>query len=205
MQLLQRHTWMVEVIENQPDNGWCYLKDYGDQPEAAIEKAAKHQLLEIITELQKIPVTATDLNFEFGAIWSTYEQIVSDNQDNPLKQQACIALSNELNETKRLQQQLPTTPKVLGHQDLHLGNLTLDGTQLILLDWEYAGICQPWLDAAGLISKFSYTPAEVNQLPAFQHLNSQSFATAIDIAQRFNNQLEVLWLQAREISDTGKQ
>nr|WP_272873543.1 phosphotransferase [Aliamphritea spongicola] len=200
MSLLQNQPWMVNVISNQPDSGWCCLHDYGEHSSSEIMNAAQAQLLEIIRQLQTVPASAQTLNFKFEAIWQTYEQIITEHQGNKEKRAACQTLRQELRNTIELQQQLPSTPVVLGHQDLHPGNLSLNNGQLILLDWEYAGLCQPWLDAAGLITQFNFTSEAVNQLPAFSHLSEEQFSKAADTAVRFNKQLEVLWFQAREIA-----
>ena len=203
MELLQNQPWMVNIISNQPDNGWCCLYDYGDHNKSDIMAAAQAQLPEIIRQLQTVSASSQTLNFKFDAIWETYAQIITEHETDEDKQAACSKLRHELQSTIKLQQQLPTTPVVLGHQDLHPGNLSLSNGQLILLDWEYAGLCYPWLDAAGLITQFYLAPETVNQLPAFRHLGEKQFSEATDIAVRFNKQLETLWFQAREIA--GKQ
>ncbi len=196
---------MVKVIQNQPEHNWCSLKDYGDQHSAAILSTAKQQLPGIISQLQSIQTPSARLNFKFEAIWSVYGKIISLYREDPHHKHACDRLDVELKKTRQLQQQLPDTPEVLGHQDLHSGNLTLNNGQLVLLDWEYAGLCQPWLDAAGLISQFSFSHKTVNQLPAFKHLDEATFSSAANTAITFNKQLEILWLQAREITDNNDQ
>ncbi len=191
---------MVKTLSNQPDKGWCCLYDYGDHDSSDIISAARAQLIEIIRQLQTASVSTAALNFKFDAIWDTYEQIITEHQASKEKQDACQRLRHELHSTIQLQQQLPSTPTVPGHQDLHPGNLSLSKGQLILLDWEYAGLCHPWLDAAGLITQFGFAPDEVNQLPAFKHLEREQFSVAASAAVRFNKQLEALWFQAREIA-----
>jgi thiamine kinase-like enzyme len=45
----------------------------------------------------------------------------------------------------------PYTP-TLCHNDMMPGNLIDDGDRLWVIDWEYAGIGQPWFDVAGIAS-----------------------------------------------------
>lgn len=44
---------------------------------------------------------------------------------------------------------LPEAPPTLCHSDLHLGNLVEAGGGLVLLDWEYAHVSDPFWDLAG--------------------------------------------------------
>lgn len=47
-------------------------------------------------------------------------------------------------------QHWPTTAFRLTHHDLHAGNLLLHGDTWLVLDWEYAGLANPWVDAVML-------------------------------------------------------
>jgi len=54
----------------------------------------------------------------------------------------------------------------LTHHDLHEGNLLLNNKSWILLDWEYAALGNPWIDAVSLDRFMNFTMNERAQLEA---------------------------------------
>ena len=58
----------------------------------------------------------------------------------------------------------PTAEVCLTHHDLHPGNLLLTEDHCTLIDWEFASLGNPWLDAVMLDQMLTLTPAEKQQL-----------------------------------------
>jgi thiamine kinase-like enzyme len=56
------------------------------------------------------------------------------------------------------------TNRCLCHNDVHHLNLMSDGKQLWLLDWEYAGIGDPFFDLAAVCCYHDYSQSLRNQL-----------------------------------------
>jgi thiamine kinase len=66
----------------------------------------------------------------------------------------------------RLQElsQLPAAAGVVCHSDLHRMNLLQDGESLILLDWEYAHVSEPFWDLAGWAANNDFDPQARTEL-----------------------------------------
>jgi thiamine kinase-like enzyme len=72
----------------------------------------------------------------------------------------------------------PRTPGVLCHGDLHIRNLLQRGSALVLLDWEYAHVTDPFWDLAGWSANNDFGQAArglllASYLPALPHAAEQ--------------------------------
>lgn len=83
----------------------------------------------------------------------------------------------------------------LTHHDLHPGNLLLDGNRWTLIDWEYAGVGNPWFDAVALDEMLNLTPDEKSLIAPYLANHSDSGQWQSMICWR--NQLNDLWALAR--------
>jgi len=59
---------------------------------------------------------------------------------------------------------LPSVPGALCHSDLHRFNLVDRGASLLLLDWEYAHVCDPLWDVAGWSANNDFVAADARLL-----------------------------------------
>lgn len=92
--------------------------------------------------------------------------------------------------------------RCLCHNDVHHLNLMSDGQRLWLLDWEYAGIGDPFFDLAALCCYHDYSPSLRDQL-----LLAYRGELVDDDIQRLQRMcwlfdyIKVLWLRVRGRSD----
>ncbi|BBB30382.1 phosphotransferase [Neptunomonas japonica] len=197
LSLLGTKAWAPEVFQQKlPDetqSGWLLMKRYTTLDDAPI--ADLHaQILACVSDWQQIRSMPT---YDYQALWDAYQQKIND-LDNTLQAQALLssvcALMLELNITAKVE-------LCLVHHDLHKRNLLNNVGQLVVIDWEYAGLGNPWLDAAALVTEFSIPHLEIASLPAFRDVDSKAFECAINIALQVNRQLSLLWYELSGHSD----
>ena len=153
-------------------------------------------LLEAISEWQLICPDSRLHNqtiFDYAHLFEKYRKAFKSDYATSYNNLRLVdEVENKLNS-------LPTTPSCLTHHDLHPGNICKDDNQFVILDWEYAGIGNPWCDAAALQSKFGILTADMAGLPAFKHLNRAQLEQGITDAIVLVQSLEELWVRARSI------
>lgn len=87
------------------------------------------------------------------------------------------------------------------HHDLHAGNLLWHGAHCWVLDWEFAGLGNPWLDAISLDRWVHLQPQEWAQLAPV--LAPWSWRGALAYADWLEG-LDTLWSAARRQLDSAK-
>lgn len=191
LSLIATNTWAPVVLQQQlPDEnqpGWLLLKRYSTLDDAPI--ADLHaQILACVSDWQQIRNIPL---YDYQALWDAYQEKI-DDLDNAPQAQALLssirALMLKLNIAAEVE-------SCLVHHDLHKGNLLSNEGQLVVIDWEYAGLGNPWLDAAALVAEFSIPPLAIAALPAFRLLDLQTFECGINIAQQVRQQLNQLWYE----------
>ncbi|SFG10982.1 phosphotransferase [Neptunomonas qingdaonensis] len=191
LHLIDAKSWAPDVVQQQmPDKnqpGWLLMKRYAALGDAPIDDL-HDQILNCIFECQQIK----DLPLiNYSALWNSYQQKIDELAKASQAQMlldSIRVLMCELNDIAWIE-------ACLVHHDLHKGNLLSSAGQLIVIDWEYAGLGTPWLDAAALVTEFSAPLQAVAALPAFRHIDVKTFDHAISIAQRINQQLNRLWYE----------
>ncbi len=197
LNLIGTKAWAPAVFQQQlPDKnqlGWLLMKRYTTLDDAPI--ADLHaQILACVSDWQQITSIPA---YDYQALWDAYQQKI-DDLDNSLQAKLL------LNSVSTLMQELNTTADVelcLVHHDLHKGNLLSNAEQLVIIDWEYAGLGSPWLDAAALVAEFSIPHLAIATLPAFRDVDSETFECAIHLALQINRQLSQLWYEVSGHSD----
>lgn len=187
LEAIQGSSWALKVLENKPDSGWCLMAYHG-APLEALSDQLTAQLLQAITQYQQLAIKP-DAEFDYGYLLASYRAI--------LQQPQALALLDAL---EKALNSLPELALCLVHHDLHLGNLALDGQQLVILDWEYAGWGSAWFDAAALSQSFAIAPEVIAKLPAFQALDLALFNQGLAIAEHVIASLALLWEWARGVS-----
>lgn len=195
--LIQGYDWAPNVLHNDWQGGWCLMSDHGASPEPHESLSYIPLLLQAVRQWPQIN---TGPGFDYPALYQRYRDLF-EGQINSV----WIALLDRIESVSRA---LPEVPECLTHHDLHLGNLCLDDGRLVVLDWEYAGIGNPWFDAAALHRQFGIPAEDIGKLPAWQALNSAEFETGLILSIWLTEALENLWYAARErgpISDRMSQ
>ena len=182
-QLLSRivgFSWAPDVLEASVDQLiLCQYQELSKIP-------AQADLLAIVAQWQSISDVPEQ---EYDLIWKGYQEKI--DAISASKQRA--SLQENLDRTRRLFGALPKIPYCLAHHDLHIGNLLQNKQQLVVLDWEYAGLGSPWFDVAALSEEFGCEVAALAKLPLFEHLNTADFQSALKTAIALRSELNQLW------------
>jgi thiamine kinase len=189
LNLIQGRAWapvisyQEEHISCDDQHGWLLMKCYSAQSANVCPGHLKSQLLACVSDWQQIDNAPL---FDYTALWDSYQSKINGLAD--VKGAQVL-----LNSIQGLMGHLAVIKHCLVHHDLHPGNLLFDADQLVVIDWEYAGRGNPWLDAAALVSDFSCSLDDVASLPAFKNMDITLVKESIHIAQHVNLQLSQLW------------
>lgn|GEM_PF-1590386 len=181
---------VVAISNGDSSCGWMLMEDAGEVARV-LSGHGKEQLLAALSEWQRISVSNLP-EFDFKLLWLEYQRVF-----NQLK--APHKLSKQLEQCQSYFAQLPSLPSTLTHHDLHPGNLCWREDQLTVLDWEYAGLSNPLLDADSLHRNCAIDIADLHLLPAFQSLSYCQLLEGICVAENFNRALEQLWFSVRDL------
>ncbi|WP_417596456.1 phosphotransferase family protein [Oceanospirillum sp.] len=195
LQQLADCDWAMSVICNRPDLGWCVMRHHGLGlgPEALPDPLAQH-LLRAIESLQQLPLPEAELRqvalISYPSLFQAYQRCLNRETDP-------VSWLELLNRLVQLFTSLPEVPESYTHHDLHPGNCCWQDGRLVLIDWEYAGIGNPWFDAAGLYRYCGIDVQLIHRLPAFCHLSPSMFELGLQQAQDAMLILERLWYKVR--------
>ncbi|WP_250655898.1 phosphotransferase family protein [Alkalimarinus coralli] len=209
LELIQDFDWSPTVIKNNWQEGWCLMQDHGSAVASETSQTVTSQLLASIAEWQTIAVDSHSsfdhssldhtiqlghtLRFNYATLFETYRNKIENSSNISSSRRHTELLDQLIDRFDRL----PTVPLCLTHHDLHPGNLCLDGHQLIVLDWEYAGFGNPWFDAASLCGKFGITADVIGSLPAFKQIQKNQLTQGLTNALWLTKALETLWYAVR--------
>ncbi|PID46692.1 MAG: hypothetical protein CSB47_02625 [Proteobacteria bacterium] len=208
LELISGHDWAPHIIKNHVADAWCAMKLYQAIPnKPQLTPRQQKQLIQAIGQLQQITTTQltdeqiTQLTMDYDALWENVyrPQAQAKNDQTALRW---------IHDIKQGFDKLPPTTACLVHHDLHIGNLAqqnapptvTNDTQsntLTILDWEYGGLGNPWLDAASLLSDCKISPAAIATLPAFQQHTAAEFHDGLKQAMHIKERLTKLWCWAR--------
>lgn len=193
LQLIGGNVWAPEIlhlqIADQNQSGWLLMKQYVTLDDTPIVDLHS-RILACIADWQQIKGLPL---FDYQGLWNDYQQNIDDLGGSRQAQ----GLLNSIRVLMSKLDDIPQVKSCLVHHDLHPGNLMDAAGQLIVIDWEYAGLGTPWLDAAALLTEFSVPLSSVATLPVFRHLDSETFARGVTIALQINQQLNQLWYEFR--------
>ncbi|WP_041598493.1 phosphotransferase [Hahella chejuensis] len=191
LQLIQGADWAPRVLCNAWREGWLLMAHHGVSLTEAGETDASHsgqQLLSFISDLQRITEGPA---FDYQALIALYRRHIKERAD-------ASAHTERLLELEAAFSAIPSDTMTLTHHDLHSGNLCLDQGQLVVLDWEYAGLGWPWLDMASLLQHHDLEADDLYALPACANLSATEIEQRLQLAAHINQLLEQLWFAVRE-------
>ncbi|MGH9021366.1 MAG: phosphotransferase [Acidimicrobiales bacterium] len=159
------------------------------RPVPADELAAEPMLADFVTALRAVHAAGT-----VGAVFNPY-QIARDYRDeaarrgvhSPFDLAAALALADQIEAAR------PFRPTVLGHNDLLNANFLFDG-RVRIVDWEYAGMSDPFFDLANVAVNNGFTPdAERALLTHYVgHVNDRLEAT-LALMKIVSDLREAMW------------
>jgi len=210
--------WAPQVIRNEPEQGWCLMHHYEPLKTEGDKLSSDHQiqLIKALDELQAIPVDSepanlsneeSNLRLTKNALTMDYEVFLNETYLPLAIQRSDAVAQTWIHSIKDDLATLPKLPSCLVHHDIHSGNLVLSNSplqtkelnaDLIILDWEYAAIGNPWFDASCL-SRYLSIPAQgIYSLSMFKTLDETVFKSALKQANHMTEVLQDLWHWARE-------
>ncbi len=190
LELIQGCVWAPKVVKNNWREGWCLMWDHGDTIAPPINKKTTSQLLMAISEWQLIQPRNIQ-PFDYSALFNRYQKHIDAATDHSTQQQQQLdQIINRINK-------LPAVPQCLTHHDLHIDNICSNDSNVVILDWEYAGFGNPLFDGAALFKKFKFTAIEISTLPAFSQINRTELKQAFAEVSVVATLLEKLWLSIR--------
>lgn len=153
LQQLQVHPWVPRLIQSFP-SGLLLQQVPGQHPEASsLSPQQRQQLLQLVMELWQQPCDLPALNYE-DLLFDYWHRARYATLLHPL-----------VHKLSRIALAWPDSTQ-LTHHDLHADNLLLNNNQWTLLDWEYAGPGNPWIDAVALDRWLGLSTDERQQLEA---------------------------------------
>lgn len=188
LESIQAFDWAVNVIVNEPEQGWCVMGHHGIGLEGSVlTHAMKQQLLAAIEECQTI---TSPPQISYPDLFERYQKVLNNLSD-------AAPWLEKLSHLVESFQTLPAVEPCLTHHDLHPGNLCWQDEQLRIIDWEYAAVGNPWLDVAMLHSSCGIDTGLLNALPAFKEMEELTFIDGLQQAVQINRLLEQLWYRVR--------
>ena len=153
------------------------------------ETLSSQALLEIVAQLQatQSPDDHKQLwRIQYESLWQQYADICpSLPNSKPL-----LSLLSQVQDGFN---RLPELPRVLVHHDLHPGNVMQENGQLVLIDWEYAGVGCAWVDLVALHRYWGVGAAQLQQLPLLTHVSIDDIEEGLLATQHWLLLLEELW------------
>ena len=194
LELIKAYNWAPKIIHNNWQEGWCLMLDHGSVIDTELSPS---ELLNTLHQWQLIrpnKLLNRECVFNYQHLFEMYRNVFKATPSNSVSQDN-LHLTNSVESKLNA---LPAVPYCLTHHDLHPGNLCKDGAQIVVLDWEYAGIGNPWFDAAALYSKFDILNEDIAALPMFKALNKAQFKKGMTVALELTILLEKLWVSVRK-------
>lgn len=178
---IQEQSWAVQPELCLPELGIMLMQSAGRAIER--DELSREQIQQICESVDQMHSISAVPLLDYASLFSAYRDFFAKGQPG---------LAQLIDETELLLADLPDIGQCLVHHDLHTGNLLWD-QELTLIDWEYAGRGNPWLDYATLERDIGLS---LQQLQHFKRLSGFSaaqleheLARAIQVV----DQLESIW------------
>lgn len=154
------------VIDNSP--GFAMTRVVGESPQ--FDTATVHQLGKVVARLHQIPVpawleragTTTEPHALLLNIWRNWQRNLNVVETMPLeyRRQVLSLIKNIPTYLDRVN--WSDYQKTLLHGDLGDHNFVRQGTEIVLLDWEFGAVSDPTLDVMWLFSREGFGINEQN-------------------------------------------
>ncbi len=178
---LQAFPWAPKLVIDSSE-GILFEAALETSPRGEISSTQRQQLIQAIITLwqQQIPLSQMD----YPKLIRHYATLASTIDTKPVSQLMDIA------------HRWKTDQFCVIHQDIHIDNLVMTDTGFLLIDWEYAVIGNPWIDAIALDRMLSLTQDEKNLIQ--QHLPDLEIKHPWQAMHQWLNQLDQLWFAAQK-------
>jgi len=202
LKTISSNDWAPQIIDRASDGTWTLMQDYGPSLDkwGQCRQEYNNALLKITDEYFRIPPPNNHCwNMDYSLLFAQYITFFKGQSEQRLSKAEKTAL---ISLTERLIgniDALPHCPPTLVHHDFHPGNICMGKYGLKVLDWEYAALGNPWLDAANLVSHFNVTESEVQQLQPFAQFTNQTVTKGLRKSNQIMRDLELIWKQHQNL------
>lgn len=163
------------------DSGLLLMPFQGKAFEAeALDECRLRVVVNLINRLHAI----TDVpSIDYPRLFEQYRQHFTE---------AHYGLVQLVDETEQSLNELPDIGECLVHHDLHAGNL-LWNPELHLIDWEYAGLGNPWLDYATLTRDLGLKLHHLREFDRLADLSDEELEHGVALAIEVVDRIEMIW------------
>lgn len=193
--LIGDYSWAPDVVANDPQVGWLLMDWHGDRLSAPLSESEQTQLLTSVALWQELSSDVPELQIDYLALFDAFRPKV---KDLPMEQPLLTLIDG----AQRALASLPDLALVLTHHDLHPGNLCAIDGRLVVVDWEYGAIGNPWFDLAALNLHCGINTEQLAMLPAVASLDLQDLQRGLKRAIWLLKVLETLWYWVRGLKGT---
>lgn len=202
LKVIANQSWAVKVLDNNIGAGFCLMKKYQSLTDDYDDAKLAQQMVCFLNALHQVSLTVPpslqqQLRFDFNDLLEHYLNYF----ENTIVDSKVFLLLSAMGEGFKL---LPDIEHSLVHQDLHRNNVCVnhhdDQTQaIVIIDWEYGGWANPWLDISALQRCFAVNEKSLQQLNVLSELSLQQLAKGCEIAALVNEGLACIWYYYRAI------
>ena len=178
---LSAHEWAITAELVIPDVG-LLLMPFAGRLLARCELSAA-RVDEICRTVQQMHRISNVPLLDYAALFEGYREAFM---------QSLPGMRQLVDETETLLSDLPDIGQCLVHHDLHSGNMLWD-SHLTLIDWEYAGLGNPWLDYATLERDVGLTLSQLQNFERLSGFEPEEIEHWLASAIQAIDQLETLW------------
>ena len=178
---LSTHEWAITAELIFPDLG-LLLMPFAGRPLARCELSAA-KVDEICRTVQQMHRICNVPLLDYAAIFEGYREAFTESLPG---------MGQLVDETETLLAALPNIGQCLVHHDLHSGNMLWD-SHLILIDWEYGGLGNPWLDYATLERDVGLNLSQLQNFERLSGFEPEEMKHWLACAIQVIDQLETLW------------
>lgn len=213
LQRISPYDWAPQILHNNWQQGWCLSLNQGKDSSlighdrrlkpsihAAMSQWQSASLIQrsgasSITDSPHIYSARATINY--ATLATQYKQFFEHHKQHSFGKSRAGELIDHF---KRLVDELPAVPACLTHHDLHPGNICVQESEYTIIDWEYAGIGNPWFDAAALRTEWDYSDEDILTLPALMHLGHKKLQLGLNLAIKASQIVNRLWYEVRYLS-----
>lgn len=178
---LQHFDWAPKLVLDRPEGLLFHAEIPSETRISALKPEQRKKLINAILTLWQQPIAVTAMDYR--NLIHHYAQLADPYPENKL-----TYLLDSVSHWK-------IDDFCLIHQDIHADNLVITDQGILLIDWEYTTLGNPWIDAVALDRMLTLNTSEKKQLES--HLPDTPFHYPWDEMHRWLAELDQLWYAAQ--------